>query len=172
MANQSSEPEDKERQGSASRASPYDVLNMQIVKLLQADGRMSFREIAERLKISEGTVRNRVAWMKEAGALTIAAIVDPTAIHYKSDAMLGIKTAPGRSPADVAERLKVHSEVVYILWVSGRYDLLVEVVVDSQDALTSFLIAHCYSAADIASIEVMTGLQMYKNQFLLKRELD
>lgn len=153
-----------------SRSSPYDALNQQIVKLLQSDGRMSFRAIAELLDVSEGTVRNRVAWMKEAGVLTIVAIIDPAAIQYRADAMLGIKVAPGRSPEQVAERLGKFNEVVYALWVSGRYDLLVEVVFDSHDELTKFLTTHCYNEPDISSIEIMTGMVMYKNQFLLKRE--
>lgn len=173
MANAYSSPDlldDADKQSIVSRSSPYDALNQQIVKHLQSDGRMSFRAIADLLEISEGTVRNRVAWMKEAGVLTIVAVVDPTAIQYRADAMLGIKVAPGRSPAQVAERLGAHTEVVYALWVSGRYDLLVEVVFDSHEDLTGFLTTHCYNESDILSIEIMTGLVMYKNQFLLKRD--
>lgn len=164
--------EDADKQSGASRASPYDALNQQIIRHLQSDGRMSFRSIAEILDVSEGTVRNRVAWMKEAGVLTIVAVVDPTAMQYRTDAMLGIKVAPGWSPAKVAERLGVHPEVVYALWVSGRYDLLVEVVFNSYEDLTNFLTIHCYSELDISSIEIMTGLVMYKNQFLLKRDFN
>ena len=175
MTNSVSAPdtnEDFDKQGNANRASPYDTLNQQIVRHLQNDGRMSFRAIADLLNVSEGTVRNRVAWMKEAGVLTIIAVVDPTAIRYQADAMLGIKVAAGFSPAQVAERLGKYEEVVYALWVSGRYDLLIEVVFESHDDMTSFLTAHCYSEPDIASIEIMTGLVMYKNQFLLKREFE
>lgn len=173
MSNTSPEPDDDVDKASvASRSSPYDALNRQIVRLLQDDGRMSFRAIAELLNVSEGTVRNRVSWMKEAGVLTIVAVVDPTAISYRSDAMLGLKIAPGTSPAQVAERLGRFNEVVYVLWVSGRYDLLVEVVFDSHDELTKFLATNCYGEPDIASTEVMMGLVMYKNQFLLKRNME
>lgn len=164
--------EDPDKLSIASRSSPYDALNRQIVRLMQNDGRMSFRAIADLLNVSEGTVRNRVTWMKEAGVLTIVAVVDPTAIRYRSDAMLGIKVAPGKSPAQVADRLGKFDEVVYVLWVSGRYDLLVEVVFDTHEELTNFLAAHCYGESDIASTEVMTGLVMYKNQFLLKRNIE
>lgn len=165
------DPEDEaEKFTSSSRSSPYDSLNQQIVRYLQSDGRMSFRAIAELMNVSEGTIRNRVAWMKEAGVLTIVAIVDPTVIQYKADAMLGIKVAPGYSPAQVGERLSRHTEVVYALWVSGRYDLLVEVMFDSHDEMTAFLSNSCYREPDIAAVEVMTSLVMYKNQFLLKRD--
>lgn len=160
---------DDDRHSAGSRSSPYDALNQRIIKLLQSDGRMSFRLIAEELNVSEGTVRNRVAWMKDAGVLTIVAVVDPTSIRYQTDAMLGVKVAPGNSPAAVAERLGKFDEVVYALWVSGRYDLLIEVVFENQSDMTAFLAEHCFNASDISSIEVMTGLEMYKNQFLLKR---
>jgi Lrp/AsnC family transcriptional regulator for asnA, asnC and gidA len=153
-----------------SFASPYDSLNRQIVAILQEDGRTPFSAIAEMLSVSEGTVRNRVSWMKGAGHLTIAAIVDPTSISYRADAMLGIKVAPGHTPEDVAARLGACASVVYIMWVSGRYDLLVEVVFDDEDGLAAFMNAYCYGDAGIASVEIMTGIKMFKNQFLLKRD--
>ena len=152
-------------------ASPYDELNRRIVAILREDGRTSFRTIAEMLDVSEGTVRNRVAWMKQAGHLAIVAIVDPTSISYRADAMLGIKVAPGHTPEAVAARLGASPSVVYVMWVSGRYDLLVEVVFDDEDGLAGFMNQMCYGDTGIASAEIMTGIKMFKNQFLLKRDL-
>lgn len=154
-----------------SFASPYDDLNRRIVAILREDGRTSFRTIAEMLDVSEGTVRNRVSWMKEAGHLAIVAIVDPTSISYRADAMLGVKVAPGHTPEAVAARLGASSSVVYVMWVSGRYDLLVEVVFDREDGLAEFMNTMCYGDEGIASAEIMTGIKMFKNQFLLKRDL-
>ncbi|MEX1109088.1 MAG: AsnC family transcriptional regulator [Dongiaceae bacterium] len=156
---------------SAVLASPTDELNQAIVRLLQEDGRLPFKDVADALDVSEGTVRNRVNWMKASGMLRIVAIADPTSINYTADAMIGIKVAPGSTPKRLAERLVPHPEVVYIIWVSGRYDLLVEIVADSRDQFMTFLERHCFDQSDIASVEVMTGLTMYKNQFLLKRAL-
>jgi Lrp/AsnC family transcriptional regulator for asnA, asnC and gidA len=155
---------------SAALSSTSDQLNRAIVRLLQDDGRLPFKTIAETLGVSEGTVRNRVAWMKRAGMLRIVAVADPTAMDYRADAMLGVKVAPGSTPAKVAERLAVHPEVVYILWVSGRYDLLVEIVCESEEDFLAFLSERCFDQDDIANLEVMTGLAMYKNQFLLKQD--
>jgi len=140
--------------------------------MLQQDGRVPFNEIAEALNVSEGTVRNRVNWMKASGVLRIVAIADPTSMNYMADAMIGIKVATGATPKQLAVRLAEFPEVVYILWVSGRYDLLVEIVADSREEFMSFLESQCFNHPDIDSIEVMTGLAMYKNQFLLKRALD
>lgn len=151
-------------------ASTEDDLNRSIIKLLQEDGRLPYNDIAKTLKVSEGTIRNRVQSMKQSGALKIVALADPMAIRYQADAMIGIKVASPATPREVAHRLSERGEVVYVLWVSGRYDLLIEVVCESSDAFQKFLETHCFGHVDIDQIEVMSGIEMFKNQFLLKRQ--
>jgi Lrp/AsnC family transcriptional regulator for asnA, asnC and gidA len=155
----------------SSLASPADDLNKQIINLLQDDGRMPYDEMAVRLGVSAGTVRNRVTRMREAGLLQIVAVVDPVAVDYETDAMLGIKTAPGTPPQQVADRLAEYPAVVYVAWVSGQFDLLVEVVCDEEVGFADFLNQVIYAHADIAHVEVMTRIAMFKNQFLLKRHV-
>ena len=152
-------------------ASPFDDLNRQIIRVLQRDGRAAYGAIAQKLGVSGGTIRNRIARMRETGMLRIVAVVDPVAVDYESDAMLGIKTAPGIAPSAIAQRLDPHPAVVYIVWVSGRFDLLVEVVCDEETGLAVFLNEHIHGRPDIAHVEVMTRIGMFKNQFLLKRNV-
>ncbi len=152
-------------------SSPADDLNQQIIRLLQDDGRAAYDVIGQKLGVSGGTIRNRVARMRDAGMLRIVAVVDPVAVDYETDAMLGVKTAPGIAPAALAQRLEPHPAVVYIMWVSGRFDLLVEVVCDEETELASFLDGHIHGYSDIAQVEVMTRIGMFKNQFLLKRHM-
>ena len=151
------------------KSSPDDELNRSIIRMLQQDGRMAFSEIALELDVSEGTIRNRVAGMKQAGMLKIVAIADPVAIEYKTDAMLGLTISSGFTPHKVAKRLAELPEVVYVLWVTGRYDLLIEVVGNDRDEFLAFLETEIHGRPDVASAETMTGLKNYKNQFFLKR---
>ncbi len=151
-------------------ASTEDDLNRAIIKMLQQDGRLPYRDIASALDVSEGTIRNRVQSMKQSGALKIVALTDPMAIRYQADAMIGIKVAPPATPRRVAQRLCELGEVVYVMWVSGRYDLLIEVVCESGETFQQFLEQHCFGHDDIDQIEVMSGIEMFKNQFLLKRQ--
>ncbi len=152
-----------------AKISNKDKLNQAIIELLQVDGRRPFSEIASELEVSEGTIRNRVAGMKKAGLLRIVAIADPVTAEYKSDAMLGLKVAPGHTIETVSKRLAACTDVIYILWVSGRYDLLIEIVSDDRNAFLQFLDDHIHSQADISSCETMSGLKNFKNQFLLKK---
>ena len=85
--------------------SPSDHLNQQIVRMLEEDGRRPFNEIAAALNVSEGTIRNRVHGMRQAGQIRIVAIADPGAVKYKTDAIICIKVSPTATPAQVAERL-------------------------------------------------------------------
>ncbi len=147
-----------------------ESLNRKIVALLEDDGRMPFSEIAQRLSVSEGTIRNRVATMKEAGMLRIVAIADPVAAEYQTDAMIALRVATGYGPEAVGQRLGADSRVVYILWVAGRFDLLVEVVSDDREDFLDFLEKQIHGAKDIAQSEVLYGLKNLKNQFLLKRD--
>lgn len=150
--------------------SPDDGLNSQIIAILEKDGRTAFSEIAHTLEVSEGTIRNRVNALRESNMLRIVAIADPVARDYRTDAILGVKVAPGVAPAQVAERLGDDHRVVYVLWVAGRFDLIIEIVSDDANALQNFLEEEIHSNQDIADIEVMLGLKNFKNQFLLKRD--
>ncbi|NKB65214.1 MAG: AsnC family transcriptional regulator [Gammaproteobacteria bacterium] len=154
----------------SGKSSPSDELNRQIIKLLQEDGRLPFKDIAKALDVSEGTIRNRVQWMKDADMLKIVALADPMAINYKADTMVGIKVSNSSSPKAVAERISLLPEVVYVVWVSGRFDLLIEVVCESGELFQEFFEHHCFGKTDIDQFEIMTAIEMFKNQFLLKRQ--
>jgi Lrp/AsnC family transcriptional regulator for asnA, asnC and gidA len=145
-----------------------DRLNRELIDRLQRDGRMAFSEIAQQLGVSEGTVRNRVGAMKSGGALRIVAITDPGVSEYRTEAMIGLKVAPGHRPEDVATRLAQLDEIVYVVWVSGAYDLLIEIVSEDRAGFLSVLSEHVHNSPDIGSSDVMTGLKNFKNQFLLK----
>lgn len=138
--------------------------------MLEKDGRKPFSEIAQALGVSEGTIRNRVNGMKEAGMLRIVAIADPVAAEYQADAILGLRVASGHTPEAVASRLGANQSVVYVLWVAGCYDLIVEIVSDDRESFLTFLEAEIHGAPDIAEVETMLGLKNFKNQFLLKRD--
>lgn len=148
--------------------SPNNDLNQQIIRLLEQDGRMPFNEIAKNLGVSEGTIRNRVHALMDNNYLRIVAMADPVAAEYKTDAMLGLTVKSGVKPRDVAAYLEEDDRVVFILWVAGCYDLIIEVVSDDGEALQAFLEEKIHEYDGIAEVDVMLGLKNFKNQFLLK----
>ena len=161
----------KPKQPHANIRSPGDDLNQKIIKLLEQDGRMPYKEIAQMLDVSEGTIRNRVNGLRKNNQLRIVAMADPAAREYSTDAMIGIQVSPGKTPRSVANRLGADPRVVFVLWVAGKYDLIIEIVSDDHDALKNFLEQEIHAQDDIADADVMLGLKNFKNQFLLKQNL-
>ena len=145
------------------RALGADELNRKIIAKLQEDGRTPFATIARELDTSEGTVRNRVAQMIKARVLKIIAVADPVALGYEGYALIALKLGAGADPRSVSRRFEDCDEVTYILFAPGRFDLFVEVICESHAQLRNFLFEHCYNQPDIASVEPMIALAMYKN---------
>ena len=140
-------------------------INREIVALLQEDGRMPFSTIARTLGVSEGTVRSRVGQMHKANLIHFITVVNPLALGYTAWSMLGINVARGASADEVARYFRDRPEVVYVMRVAARFDLLAEVVCGSPDELRDFLDAHCYGSDNIAQVEPMMGLGLYKSLF-------
>lgn len=153
--------------GASGQARPpavvLDAVDLTIIRILQNDGRAAFTAIAKQLGISEGAVRNRVGQLIESKVLRIIGVADPMSLGYDAYAMVGLKVAPGHDPQRAAHYFRDQDEVTYVLFVAGRYDLLVEVICETHDQLALFLREHCYSRDDLASVEPMVGLAMYKN---------
>jgi Lrp/AsnC family transcriptional regulator for asnA, asnC and gidA len=144
-------------------AAGLDAIDLTIIRILQNDGRAAFTAIAKQLGISEGAVRNRVGQLIESKILRIMGVADPMALGYDAYAMVGLKLASGHDPQKAAHYFRDRDEVTYVIFVAGRYDLLIEVICETHDQLAMFLREHCYSRKDLASVEPMVGLAMYKN---------
>jgi Lrp/AsnC family transcriptional regulator for asnA, asnC and gidA len=148
---------------SQNRPAALDAIDFTIIRILQNDGRAAFTAIAKQLGISEGAVRNRVGQLIESKVLRIMGVADPMALGYDAYAMVGLKVASGHDPQKAAHYFRDRDEVTYVIFVAGRYDLLIEVICETHDQLALFLREHCYSREDLASVEPMVGLAMYKN---------
>ncbi|NLJ80626.1 MAG: Lrp/AsnC family transcriptional regulator [Firmicutes bacterium] len=116
-----------------------DELDREIIRLLQADGRMPFLKIANRLGLAEGTVRRRVAKLLEEKVVRIVGITDPFKVGLNTVAVVGLKVE--RSQIDeIASALSELTEVRYAALSTGNYDLVIEVVVANNDQLLTFLV--------------------------------
>jgi Lrp/AsnC family transcriptional regulator for asnA, asnC and gidA len=150
---------------SAARLLAEDPVNREIIRRLQDDGRLPFAQIARDLGVAEATIRNRVNRMVDARLIRIIAVVDPVSLGITVYGMIGLTLSAGTDPRSVAKAFAECSAVTYVLFAAGRFDLLVEVVCDDQASFRAFLLEHCYSNPEIASVEPMIGLELFKSVF-------
>lgn len=116
-----------------------DDIDRQIIKMLQADGRVPFLTIANELGLAEGTIRRRVARMLEEKILEIVGVINPQKVGMHTVAIVGLNVER-RHLDDTIAVLKEMPEVRYVAMATGMYDIIIEIVVPSNDALFEFLI--------------------------------
>jgi Lrp/AsnC family transcriptional regulator, regulator for asnA, asnC and gidA len=132
-----------------------------IIRALQIDGRVPFAQIAEQLNVSPGMIRIRYNRLVERGFLKVAAITDPLRMGYTTMAMIGIRTK-GDKLLEVAERIAALDEVIYLIAVSGRFDLLAEVVCRDHADLLRFLADKLYAIDGVRETESFMHLKIVK----------
>ena len=139
-----------------------DAIDRQIIKHLQTDGRMPYSQLGQLIGLSDASARQRVNRLTERGVIDIVAVTDPTMLGLGIQAMLGIAVAGDarRVAAEIGEL----DEAVYIVVTTGRYDLLVEVVVPDGDALLG-LLADLHGVRGVASIETIRYLALSKQTY-------
>ena len=102
-----------------------DDLDLEIVRILSADGRASYSEMSKTLGVSVGTVRNRVNHMRSTGMLYFNVWLDPHRSGIGVIATLLLKVRAGRLPA-VASALIDFDETGYVATLAGEHDLIVD----------------------------------------------
>ncbi|NDY71202.1 Lrp/AsnC family transcriptional regulator [Desulfobacter hydrogenophilus] len=115
-----------------------DELEIQIILALQKDARKSYKSIAKKLGVAEGTVSNRVNRLTQQGVLKLEARVNPFAMSNKVAAILGINLKRSRH-AGAAKKIMALPNVNAVWVTSGKYDIFVEVLVDSIKDLNVFI---------------------------------
>jgi Lrp/AsnC family transcriptional regulator, regulator for asnA, asnC and gidA len=141
---------------------PDSELNWKIIALLQEDGRMPFSTIAEKVGVSEGTVRNRVNQLREENVMEISAAVLPQAFGYMWNSVVFIRLNAGADLDKVARRLAQIPEVYYVVHITGPHDLAITSYHRDREHFREFLTHHFYGHPEIHSIDANVNLKVYK----------
>src|ERR1043165_65877 len=99
--------------------SNLDELDFAILSFLQKDGRMSFTIIAEKLKVSIGTVRTRFNKLIEEKTVNIIGRVDPAKVGFGAYAHIAIFVRPATFNEKVAKKIASLPEVSFLAGTSG-----------------------------------------------------
>jgi Lrp/AsnC family transcriptional regulator, regulator for asnA, asnC and gidA len=140
-----------------------DAVSKAIIEQLQQDGRRSFVDIAETVGISEEAVRKRVQDLENAGVMQITAVTDPLQVGFARQAMLGVIVEGQRKP--VAEALAAIEEVDYVVITAGGFDILAEVVGESDAHLLELVTSRIRPIPGIASIHTFLYLELQKQTY-------
>ncbi len=135
-----------------------DHIDRQIIAALQINGRESYKSIADRLGVSDGTVRLRTERLTKCGYLRITASVDPMYFEDGLTAVVAV-SLEGRANEDIMRAIAALDGVQSVANVSGRFDLLVEIHMSSRNDLRRFLVDDLSSIGGIQTTETFLYLE-------------
>ena len=135
-----------------------DDLDSRLIALLRADSRAPAAQLAKALKVSRGTVQNRIARLQAAGVIQGFTVRTRTELEdNRIRAIMSIAIEGERSRA-VVQALRGLPEVAAIHTTNGRWDLVAEL--ETPD-LPSFSTA-------LDAIREITGVTATETSLLLK----
>lgn len=136
-----------------------DEINLTIIRHLK-EGRKSFGKIAEALSITENTVRSRVAKLTREGVLDITGLVSPEAIEGHRVVMIGVKLNT-MNLVNKGEEISHLKGVVSVGVVTGRFDLMLTVLLNENFGLLEFYTEEVSQVEGIRAVETFVIYKSY-----------
>lgn len=147
-----------------SSHSKIDEIDLQIIKFLNEDGRMPFAQIAQRLSVSTGMIRQRYHRLVQEGVLQVVAVTNPLLMGFTTMAHIGVKVEVSRLQ-EIADQIASFEEVIYLVLLTGSYDLHIEVVCRDQTHLLDFLTNKLHSVEGIKDTETFICMRIAKEVY-------
>ena len=140
-----------------------DETSKAIIAELQQDGRRSYSAIGRAVGLSEAAVRQRVQRLLDSGVVQIVAVTDPMQLGFARQAMIGIRADGDLEP--IATELGQIPEIDYVTITAGSFDLLVEVVCESDDQLLELVSGKIRAIDGVRSTESFVYLKLVKQTY-------
>ncbi len=139
-----------------------DHIDRSIIEQLQRDGRVPYTRLGAAVGLSEAAVRQRVQRLTDAGVMQVVAVTNPLSHGKRRMAMIGVRT---EGPTDdIAKTLQSMPDIDYLVVTAGTYDLMAEVVVESDLALLD-LTNRMRAVPGVRNTETFIYLDLVKQTF-------
>jgi DNA-binding Lrp family transcriptional regulator len=140
-----------------TKALRLDEVDRQLISLLRNDARMPVASLAKALRVSRGTVQNRMARLEADGTIASYTIrLKPAVEEHRIRALMTVAVEGNRVDA-VIKALRGDPAVTTLHSTNGRWDIVVELRADSLEAFDRVL----------ARIRLIEGISQSETSLLL-----
>lgn len=139
-----------------------DDTDLQLLAILREQPRVSNRQIADRLEVAEGTIRNRIRRLQQDHVIAFTAIRRLDGKTPPSAAYIGIHVGGNRIRA-VCDALAAMPQITFVATMLGRYDILACAVTPDFEALTQLLHVQLPAIDGIKSTETSLSTAFVKH---------
>lgn len=148
-----------------------DKTDLKILAILQADGKLTNQEVAERISLSPSPCLRRIKRLEEAGVIRqYVALLDPDKIGLGLLAYVNVRlekhsdSSTSRSPrATFAVSVANWPEVVACYAMTGEMDYLLRVHVEDMDHFSHFMMETLLKHPAVLDVKSSFALQRIKD---------
>jgi Lrp/AsnC family transcriptional regulator for asnA, asnC and gidA len=152
------------RAGSVNGADTLDDLDRRLIDLLQIDGRQPNTELARKLQVTEGTVRNRINRLLAQNLIQVGAWVDPVRVGGQLYAHIEVEVENSRIDA-VARDLARLDEVNFEFIQTGRADIILGCFFRSTQHMDEFVTRKLARVKGIRATSSVIILRVVKRNY-------
>ncbi|HZH29108.1 MAG TPA: Lrp/AsnC family transcriptional regulator [Azospirillaceae bacterium] len=142
-----------------------DRTDVRILEVLQADGRLTNVELAQRVGLSETPCLRRVRRLEQEGVISrYAAMIEARKVGLGLLAFVQITLERHRdADADAfKDAVMSHPEVVACWLMTGAYDFLLQIVAPDMDSYADFVLRHLLRMPGVKDVSSSFALQAVK----------
>lgn len=140
-------------------SSTLDAVDLRILRELDRDARISWRELGEAVHLSPTSVADRVRRLERNGVIEGYTVrVDPAALGRTVRAVVDVSLGPGEVD-EFESRLAGRAEVAFAAYVTGTADYTILVECEGPEGLDTF-VRWLRSDAGVASTETKLLLRV------------
>ena len=137
-----------------------DETDWKIINILR-EANVSNSAIAAQLELSEGAIRQRLKKLKDSGVMVVRGLINPDILSNQLIALVAATVTESALLETKAKEIACLESVQSVNITTGRYDLMIEVLVDSNKGLVRFLTEQLSQVKGISSTESFIMLKGY-----------
>jgi DNA-binding Lrp family transcriptional regulator len=143
----------------------FDAIDLQILRELQNDGRMTNVELAERVGLTAPPCLRRVRALEEEGVIrSYHANLDPAKLGYSITvfAMVSLRSQAETDLRAFEDYVGTLAEVRECYMLNGEIDFILKVVARDLQSFQSFLTTHLTAAPNVSSVKTSLTIRTAK----------
>lgn len=142
-----------------------DSIDCQILEELQKDGKITIKELAQKLDLSSTPVFERVKKLENSGIIAhYTAVLDPDKLGKKlyAFAHISLKDHSKKLVEIFSDQIINIPEVLECHYVTGDSDIILKILLDDMEKYREFMMNKLFDMSNIAKIETFLSLSVLK----------
>lgn len=143
-----------------------DKKDLEILKMLQQNARVTIKEIAEKVHLSTTPVHERIRWMEEQGVIKQYTAILNNAMVNKGLMVIcyvSLRQHSKNAGGKFIQRIMEMQEVLECLTISGEFDFMLKVATENMDTYYDFHVNRLSEIENVGNVQSVFVMGVVKS---------